>query len=239
MGISSAARLSWLGLPEGKIPLWKNTKVKINLKAASLLSSVSWVTCLRELVLLGLSASQFFIDFLQRIFFNDDPLLENCWSEVFKSRVALKRKKIFWFDCFNLLLLHCSFMFLLQLLHLKSEVIRSPRLFRQFSVKLLNLEKASIPISESHHVPNSITQLALNCSSDLLVACMFPAVHGQRWLCEALPPDWRCFACRSYYFLPAVSFASLDHQDSPTCACTFLPRLPALPPDPSSSWERK
>ncbi len=45
MGINSAARLSWLGLPEGSIPTWKKSMCTLEYQSDTWLSSIIKVRC--------------------------------------------------------------------------------------------------------------------------------------------------------------------------------------------------
>lgn len=96
-------------------------------------------TCLGELVLLCLSASQLLVDLLQRVSLNDGPLVVS--ETILQQFVKGVKKKNIPLSVLpeipklaHLFLLHNSFMLLLQLLHLKGQVVCSPRLIRQLTV---------------------------------------------------------------------------------------------------------
>lgn len=79
MGINSAARLAWPGLSAGETPTRKESECAHQVGRLIRTRTVShWcITCLGELLLLGLAATQLLVDLLQRLALHYDPLMES------------------------------------------------------------------------------------------------------------------------------------------------------------------
>lgn len=103
-----------------------------------------WITCLGELVLLGLAAAQLLVDLLQRLSLHDDPLTEPSRFNAIPSVRNVNRGRGKQYGCCvqrrpHLFLLRNSLVLFFQLLHLKGQIVGAPRLLRQLPVQLLDL----------------------------------------------------------------------------------------------------